>query len=63
MADYSDVLLFAVLARAARRRVDEFTVQHLANTALSFAVVGESTPAMLKPISVLDAMMAQGAEP
>ena len=39
MAEQSDVPLFALLARAAERRLSEFGVQHMANTAWAFAKV------------------------
>ena len=38
----SDEKLFAVLARASERRVGEFNVQGLANTAWAFATAGQS---------------------
>ena len=53
-----DEQLFKALAKMAERRLDEFNAQNLANTAWAFATVGAPAPALLDPISVLDAMEA-----
>ena len=57
-----DAALFAALARAAEGRESEFNVHELSNMAWAFATAGEPVPAMLNPISVLDAMTVQGAK-
>ena len=59
-AGQSDGQLFMVLARAAGWLVGDFNVQELSNTAWAFATAGEPTPALLNPISVLDAVGGEG---
>ena len=56
----SDGQLFMVLARAAGWLVGNFNVQELSNTAWAFVMAGEPTPALLNPISVLDAVEGEG---
>ena len=56
----SDGQLFMVLARAAGWFVGDFNAQELSNTAWAFATADEPTPALLNPISVLDAVEGEG---
>ena len=51
-ADQSDELLFAVLARAAERRLREFNVQNLANMAWAFAKAGWADAPLLSTIVI-----------
>ena len=60
-----DSQLFVALARVLRRNIGHFNVQDLVNTAWAFATVGELTPALLAPISILmlDTMEMKDAKP
>merc|ERR1711971_1165322 len=57
---YRDAELFGALAQEAKQRVGEFNPQKLANTAWAFASLGYAPPALLDPISILDAMERRG---
>ena len=50
------MLLFAVLARAAEWGMGVLNLQGLSNAAWAFATTSVLVPALLDPISVLDAM-------
>ena len=56
--DLSDVQLFMALARVIECLMGNFNGPDLDNTAWAFATAGEPAPALLNPISVLDAMEA-----
>ena len=51
------------LAMAAERRVGDFEVQGLTNTAWAFGKAGEPAPGLLDPSSVLDMIDVKGAKP
>ena len=55
--------MFAAVALEAVQRVSEFNAQELTNAAWAFARAHESAPAIFDPISVLDAIEAQGIKP
>ena len=55
--------LFKVVAKMAQRSLDEFNVQELANMAWAFAIASMPRPALLHPISVLDAIESRGFKP
>merc|ERR1712167_232133 len=59
---FSDALIFSALAMVVNRCVDGFNAQELANMAWAFAMVGEPAPALLDPISMLDAVEALGTK-
>eukprot|EP00747_Dinoflagellata_sp_TGD_P069051 gnl/TRDRNA2_/TRDRNA2_155971_c2_seq1.p2 gnl/TRDRNA2_/TRDRNA2_155971_c2~~gnl/TRDRNA2_/TRDRNA2_155971_c2_seq1.p2 ORF type:complete len:113 (-),score=23.21 gnl/TRDRNA2_/TRDRNA2_155971_c2_seq1:75-413(-) len=62
-ADLSDSPTFVALARAAERRVSEFTMEDLANTAWVFAAEGQPVPILPDPVRVLELMESQGVKP
>ena len=55
--------LFVALAMQSARHVGSFNAQELANAAWAFATAGEPMPALLDPVTVLDAQEMQGVRP
>ena len=55
--------MFKALARAAERRVNEFTAQNLANTAWAFLTVGIQTSDLMKKFGAATSKLIEQFDP